>query len=82
MRLYFRRKKLLTMKRASIIRQTIIILIAFLAACLLGGLVVSCRSEPDAFDRMFEAAAQQNVARMREPMRQTKTWQEWKEAAK
>lgn len=49
--------------------------------CAVGVAVCSCRG-PDAFDAMFEAAAQQNVLRMQQPMRQTKTWQEWKEAAR
>ena len=63
-------------------RRICIALVLSAIGFALGVFLASCQTEPDAFDRMFEAAAQQNVARMREPMRQTKTWQEWKEAAK
>lgn len=47
-------------------------------ALAIGFALASCRSAPDAFDQMFEAAAQQGAARMREPVMQKKTWMEWR----
>lgn len=77
--LFARRKRVLSMKRNIIRRSFWIAFLAIMLAALLGGLLASCRTQPDAFDRMFDAAAEGQVMRMSQaPLGQPKTWQEWR----
>lgn len=59
-------------------RLSIALVIAAIGfAC--GVFLASCRTQPDAFDRMFDAAAEGQVMRMSQvPLGQPKTWQEWR----
>lgn len=60
-------------------RRICIALVISAIGFALGLFLASCQSEPDAIDRMFEAAAEKQVMRMSQvPLGQTKTWHEWR----
>lgn len=69
------------MKTEAQFNNFLIAILTLMGVLALAGLLASCRllEKPDAFDQMFEAAAQQNVMRMQNPppLGVQKTWRDW-----